>query len=75
MSTYAVAVHTDEELCVRVNSLVAGLFVALSVFTVVQILRLWLAGSKLSSRKIVFLHLLSGSGGMCPVHDDNDNEQ
>eukprot|EP01094_Clydonella_sp_ATCC50884_P026873 TRINITY_DN7507_c0_g1_i1.p1 TRINITY_DN7507_c0_g1~~TRINITY_DN7507_c0_g1_i1.p1 ORF type:complete len:769 (-),score=301.66 TRINITY_DN7507_c0_g1_i1:298-2604(-) len=55
IATYGLALLGKEVVCVRVNLLIAVAFLLLSLYSLSQILGLWLAGSKLSSRKIVFL--------------------
>ena len=57
-STYDVAASTDIVIPVSLNGTLALAFLTVFFFSLVQIVQLWLEGSKLSNRKRVFIRIM-----------------
>lgn len=58
-STYAVAVSAEGIVCLSTSTILAFGFLMVFFFSIVQIVRLWAGGSKLSHRKRVFIRLMA----------------
>jgi len=57
-STYAVAVSFDVPICISVASILSMSYLVVFFYSVIQILQLWLNGSKLSHRKRAFIRMV-----------------